>query len=250
MKLKMGLMVVPALLLGMCVVALQPGCDTGSPNDTGTVANGDFSGNYVGASNGLLVANNTGAPVSSINLNQSGSDLQAVDNNGILFKGTIGDILTLNGGSSNASSGSASATFTLTGGTTAGNSVTITGKLSGVGATATMTGLWVEPGVYSSIYGVAGITPIVVTSPSTNNNTTALSISPTSATLNTTSETVTFKASGGTSPYGWTVANTNGRLITAFSGPSVVYARNMAGNNTVVLSDSAGNTVTASIIQP
>lgn len=249
MKVKIGWMVVPALMLGLCVTGLLPGCSVGDPNDVGTVANGDFSGNYIGASNGLLVANNSGAPVSSLTVSQSGNSLQAVDNNGILFKGTIGDILS---SSTNASS-SESATFTLNGSTTAGNSVTITGKLSGVGSTATMTGLWVEPGLYSSIYGVAGITPIPI-SPSNNNsntnsNSTALSISPTSVTV--TNQIVTFTASGGTPPYTWTEANSNGTL-SASSGPSVFYTRHAVGDNKVMLNDSAspGHSVTADITQP
>jgi hypothetical protein len=159
MKLKIGWLVVPVLMLGMLAVGLMPGCQVGNPNDVTTVANGSFAGNYVGASNGVLVANNSGAAVTSLTVSQAGNQLQAVDNNGILFKGTIGDILG-NGGTTNASSSSASATFTLNGATTAGQSVTINGTLSANGAAATMTGLWVEPGLYSSVNGTATITPI------------------------------------------------------------------------------------------
>jgi hypothetical protein len=160
MKLKIGWIVVMVLMLGMFAVGLLPGCQVGNPNDVTTVANGSFAGNYVGASNGVLVANNSGAAVTSLTVSQAGNQLQAVDNNGILFKGTIGDILNTSGGSSNASSTSASATFTLNGATTAGQSVTINGTLSANGAAATMTGLWVEPGLYSSVNGTATITPI------------------------------------------------------------------------------------------
>jgi hypothetical protein len=164
MKLKNGWMLVPALMLGLFLTALLPGCSVGDPNDVTTVANGSFSGNYVGTQNGVLVAHNTGNPITSLTVSQSGNQLQAVDNNGILFKGTIGDILG-NGGTSNASSSSATATFTLTGATTAGQSVTITGNFKASGSTATMTGLWVEPTLYSSFSGVASITPVSTSTP-------------------------------------------------------------------------------------
>ena len=157
MKVKMSWMVVPVLLLGMLAVGLLPGCEVGSPNNVSTVANGDFSGQYAGTTNSALVANNSGSAVTVLTLSQSGNNLQAVDNNGILFKGTIGDILGAGGTSTNGSSGSASATFTLNGMTTAGQTVTITGDLHASGTTATMTGLCIEPTLNSSVHGTATI---------------------------------------------------------------------------------------------
>jgi hypothetical protein len=81
-------------------------------------------------------------------ISQFGNQLQAVDNNGILFTGSIGDIV------------SASTTFTLNGVTTGGEAVTINGNLRASGTTATMTGTWAEPSLFSSIYGTASISPI------------------------------------------------------------------------------------------
>lgn len=160
MKVKIEWMAVPVLLLGLCAVGVLPGCEVGSPNDVVAGANGNFSGNYVGTTNNALVANNSGSAVSSLSVSQTGNQLQAVDNNGILFKGTIGDILgATTTGTNSSSSGSAHATFTLNGMTTAGQTVTINGNLSASGSAATMTGIWTEPGLYSSINGTATITP-------------------------------------------------------------------------------------------
>ncbi len=154
MKEKTGLMMV--LMLGLRAVGVLPGCEVGSPNNVTALANGDFSGRYAGTTNNALVANNSGSPVTTLTLNQSGNQLQALDNNGILFKGTLGDILGSFGGSTNSSN--ASATFTLNGVTTAGQTVTINGTLHSTSTTtATMTGLWIEPGLNSSVNGTATI---------------------------------------------------------------------------------------------
>jgi len=159
MKVKLSWMVALVLLLGLCAVGVLPGCEVGNPNTVVAGANGNFSGTYAGTTNSALVANNSGSAVSTLALSQNGNQLQAVDNNGILFKGTIGDILGATGGTTNsASSGSAHATFTLNGTTTAGQAVSINGTLSASGSTATMTGIWTEPSLYSSINGTASIT--------------------------------------------------------------------------------------------
>jgi hypothetical protein len=135
-------------MLGLLVFGLLPGCEVGTPSDAAPVANGNFSGNYVGSSNANLVARSSGSAVTSMVISQFGNQLEGVDNNGILFKGTIGDIL------------NATATFTLTGSSTAGAAVTINGNLRASGTTATLTGVWTEPSFYSSIYGTASISPI------------------------------------------------------------------------------------------
>jgi hypothetical protein len=140
------------VLGGLLAVGLLPGCEVGSPDTLEATANGDFSGRYANGSS-RMVDNNSGNAINTLALNQSGNQLQAVDNNGILFKGTLGDIL------------NSSASFTLNGVTTAGQTVAINGTLRASGTTATMTGIWVEPGVYSSIYGTATISAITNSSP-------------------------------------------------------------------------------------
>ena len=132
---------------GLLAVGLLPGCEVGSPNSVEATANGNFSGRYANGSS-RMVENNSGGAINALGLNQFGNTLEAVDNNGILFKGTIGDIL------------NSSANFTLNGVTTVGQTVAINGTLRASGTTATMTGIWAEPGVYSSIYGTATIAAI------------------------------------------------------------------------------------------
>ena len=161
MKAKIGWMLAPVVVLGLLAVSVLPGCEVGSPNDVVATANGNFSGTYAASSNDVLVVNNSGNAVTYLVLTQSGNQLQAVDNNGLLFKGTIGDILSTSssGSSTNSTSSTTkSASFTLNGSTTAGQTVNINGTLSASGSTGRMTGIWSEPGVYGSIAGTASIT--------------------------------------------------------------------------------------------
>jgi hypothetical protein len=238
MKVKIGLMMAPALLLGLAAVGLLPGCEVGNPNDVVAGANGNFSGSYIGASGGLMVSGNSGAPVSSLTLSQMGNQLQAVDNNGGMFKGTVGDILYVGGNSSS----NVNAAFTLQGVTSVGAAVTINGTLIGSGSTATMTGQWVEPDRFRGFYGVAGIAPISA----------GILISPGSATLNGVGSNQTFTASGGIPPYNWTLGNSSGELSPANPTPTVTYTRTSAetGDNTLTVTDGGGATTTVGIRQP
>ena len=232
-------------VLGLCAAYLLPGCEVGSLDDATPVGNGNFSGTYIGPSNGLMVAENSGSPVTSLVLNQFGNLLDAVDNNGMHFTGTIGDILTMSGNSADAR-----ASFVLNGKTTADKTVTINGTLSGSGSTAVMSGMWVEPDFYRSFYGVAGIKVIPPKG--------TLGISPNSMIVYDVTGPVTVKAVDGTTPYEWwlkgstgpgILANAHGS-ISASSGPSVIYTRILAGDNYIVLRDLTGQTVTNYITQP
>lgn len=114
----------------------------------------DFSGVYDGIDPEPLVSPpNSGSRVTRLNLIQSGDQLQATDNNNYVFYGTIGE-------SRGADSGSAQASFTLQGKTTAGQAVTIAGTLAGSGSSATMRGTWMEPGIYAIVNGDAIINQI------------------------------------------------------------------------------------------
>ena len=158
MKLKAWLVAVPMLLIGVLAIGLLPGCEVGSVDDVVPSSSGNFSGLYAGPSGSPLVAHNSGNAVNSLNLSQYGNQLQAVDNNGILFKGTLGDIV------------NSSATFSLDGTSTAGAQANISGTLHASGSTASMVGTWTEPSIYSAVNGTASITPIPTNSPVTNTN--------------------------------------------------------------------------------
>lgn len=158
MKAKAWLLVAPVLVMGVLAVGLLPGCEVGSADNVVPTSSGNFSGNYTNPNGGAMVGRNTGSAVTSLSVSQFGNALNAVDNNGILFKGTLGDVV------------NSSAAFTLEGATTAGAQVNVNGNLRASGSTAVMNGVWAEPNFYSSIYGTASITPITNT-PSTNTNT-------------------------------------------------------------------------------
>lgn len=59
-----------------------------------------------------------------------------------------------------------------------------------------------------------------------------------------------LQAAGGTPPYKWDVVDVSLGTIIESDGPSAVYQRNAAGDNTVILKDSAGNEVYAAVSQP
>jgi hypothetical protein len=88
---------------------------------------------------------------------------------------------------------------------------------------------------------------------STNTPVNTLSVSPPAASLAAFGSSVTFTAAGGTPPYLWEVADTGlGGFPSGQQaiGISVTYTRTFPGNNTVTLSDSAGNTKVIPITQP
>ena len=123
------------------------GCEVGSPDTSirqvGISVDGLYAGTLTG---GRLTSRNSGAAVTQLNLRQTGSSLEATDNNGIRFAGSI------NGESSSR------APFTLEGRTTAGAVVNIVGTINVSGTTASMIGSWVEPSLIGDIQASASVT--------------------------------------------------------------------------------------------
>ena len=145
------------------------GCEVGSSDSVTRTMEVDFTGLYTAdtdVSTDLVSPANSGTRVTSLNLIQSGDQLQAIDNNGIVFGGTLNDV--------SENSGTAAAGFTLEGSTTAGKSVTISGSLSGSGTTAEMRGTWIEPDMYAYVTGQATINLI----PTNGTYTLTMNISP------------------------------------------------------------------------
>lgn len=121
------------------------GCEVGSSdsavrnldiNVTGVYRNTDTNAN-----NGKLVSNNSGDPITQLDLRQTGDQLEANDNNGKSFSGTIGD----------------DGNFTMTGLTTAGQEGTMVGTIEASSGMGTMRGTWAEPTMYGTIYGQATV---------------------------------------------------------------------------------------------
>ena len=164
-----GLVLLLVATLGISTLFLL-GCEISAADSVVRNVGVDFSGVYDGVDSQSLVSQNSGAKVKSLNLIQTGDLLELVDNNGLIFRGTLGSVQ--NDG------GIATASFTFTGSTTAGNEVTATGTLTGEGESATMKGTWIEPFLSGVINGDATINPVQTNSPTTG-YTLTVSISPT-----------------------------------------------------------------------
>ncbi len=160
------------------------GCEIGSSDSAVRNMNVNFSGLYDAkdATTPFVSPANSGALVTRLNLRQNGDQLEAIDNNDIVFRGTLND--------PSGDSGSATAGFMLEGHTTAGNSVTISGTLSGSGTTAEMKGTWIEPDRYCNLLGDANINAIPT---NTGTYTLTVNISPSNGV-----GTVSLHPSGGT----------------------------------------------------
>lgn len=206
------------------------GCDVGSPDTVIRGVSVNVEGYYAGQlTDGRLTSQNTGAPVTSLNLRQNGEELEAVDNNGIIFRGRI------------SGESSSRAPFTLAGTTSAGQAVTISGAIAVNGTSGSMSGTWIEPTLYGTIQAVATV--------STNSNSgTSLALSPAGPVTMGTSGTQTFTVSGGAGSYAWSLSASSLGSLNSSIGASVVYTASGTGSQTITVTDSS-STATAHITQ-
>ena len=151
MKLKL---LFPLALLG--VVLISAGCNVQSGNDAVRTISASISGFYTNPDGGRMVTQNTGNTVTQMNVTQQGDQLTAIDNNGNIFRGTIGR------------ADESTATFELRGQTTTGQPVTISGNFVINGTTGTMQGTWIEPSLFGSIFGQATVDANPIPAPVTN----------------------------------------------------------------------------------
>lgn len=116
-----------------------------------------IAGVYRNSDGSRIVDRNSGAAVRSLNLQQQGDRLEAVDNNGRLFRGSF------------IAESDARGTLELRGTTTDGVAVTISGTIAVTGSKAYLSGTWIEPALFGTISAQAD----VVSAPApTNTNTT------------------------------------------------------------------------------
>ena len=139
------------LVLMTCVIVTLPlalfiGCEIDSAENTITDVDIIVEGYYTNPDGGNLVQKNTGSAITSLNVLQDGSSLEAIDNNGLIFRGTIGQVTE-----------SSTASFTLEGYTSTRAAATIVGNFSVSGDSSTMRGTWAEPTLYSTVYGTATV---------------------------------------------------------------------------------------------
>ncbi len=231
-------------LAHLAAILLPSGCEIDSADTFSRDVPVDFSGFYTACS-GNLVGGNSGASITTLDLRQSGDRLEAVDNNGSIWRGSLGEVQ--NGRS----------TFELKGRTTTDTEGIFSGTLSSSDAGSTnssgaadgsMRGTYIEPGRFSSFCGNADI-------PGSSNGGgsggTSLAISPSSdQSITTAGGAISFTASGGNGTYTWTISDSSLGALSASSGSSVTYTRSATavGTQTLTLGDGS-NTRSVSIAQ-
>ena len=198
----------------------------------------NFSGFYTGNSGGKIVSNNSGADITSLDLRQSGDSLEAVDNNGNIWRGNLGEVQ--NGSSS----------FELNGKTSSGTEATFSGNINSSdggstgsvnNVTGTMQGTFIEPNRFSTFYATATI-PGSSGGDDGGSGGSSLAISPSTAqTITAASGQITFTASGGSGSYTWSRSSSSLGNLNSSSGSSVTYTRSATavGTQTITLSDGS-----------
>lgn len=227
-----------ASLLALLAIALA-GCEVGtsSPNNLIRNVGVDYSGYYTGQNtDSAIPSKQTGALISNFNLIQTGDTLQAIDNNGEIWKGEI---------SNTPDANNLTATFTMKGKTSTGAKITMVGILTKTDAKdqeATMSGTWIEPTFYAT-FKALGTVSATATNGSSGGT---LVITPAHPTGIAAGGTVQFSVSGnGSATVNWTAVN--GTLTTS-TGTSTTFTLGSSGTQaSVTASDSAGHTKTAQI---
>lgn len=193
-------------------------------DSSGTVY--DFSGTYYNGDNeggALVTPAQSGSAITWLRLTQYGSVLEGSDSSRQLWRGKI----------SGVSSGG-NAAFTLSGTTSAAQSVDVVGTLRYADGASTMDASWIESSGRSCTINAQA----AVSAPHTNSNPTAsLSISPSSASI-ASGASRSFKVSGGSAPYSWSLSSSSYGSLSSYSGASVTFRAYTSVSGTVVLSVS------------
>lgn len=207
--------------------AVLVGCEVGSP-DTVIRQVGLIIAGFYANSGGNIVSENTGAAIETLNLIQDGSDLQAIDNNGRIFRGSV------------SSASESSAQIQLTGLTSAGAQGIIQAVVTVSGGSATMQGTWIEPSLYGTVYGTATV-------PTNGSSGGTITISGSSSVSN--NSTTTFTATGGSGTYTWSVGNSGLGTITGTGATGVYVANATDGTQTIRVSASGGGSGSKTVTQ-
>jgi hypothetical protein len=216
---------IPAIAALLAASCTTDGIDTASPvvSSDGNVIN--VAGVYRNEESSPIVSpTNSGLPVIQIDLRQNGSSLEGIDNNGKIFRGTLG----------RASEGNR-ASFNMTGQTTDGKDVTISGTILIEGIIGTMSGTWIEPDRYATILAKA-------LGPSVTSNTTAISISFLGSASLTNGQSKTFSAivTGNPAPVTWSATPSNLGSPTSKEGNSFTFTAS-SSTGTVTITAIAGS---------
>jgi hypothetical protein len=158
-----------------CVLALitmihVTGCSVDSANSVARSVSVNVAGFYAYDSGNCannqdrFVSANSGKQVISLNLRQIGDQLEAIDNNGIIFRGTIGNET------------ESSASFNLSGATTEGRAVVISGSIAIGGGEGVMRATWIEDTFFATLCGSANGPSVTTNTPTPTNTNTTTSI--------------------------------------------------------------------------
>jgi len=129
------------LCLGVCLCLV--GCEISGGDETVRQIALNIAGTY--QNNSGIASNQSGSRVTSLTLQQSGDQLDGIDNLGLRWGGTIGR------------TDDTTASITLSGLTSTGVQVVITGDVRVEGTQGVMTGLWVEPVIRASVSAEASV---------------------------------------------------------------------------------------------
>lgn len=148
------------------VLVMVSACTVDSANAVSRSVSADVTGVYRYDSDscnndGRFVSANSGSRVIYFDVRQIGDQLEAIDNNGIIFRGTIGHV------------SDSSASFNITGSTTAGNGVTVSGSIEIGSGKGVMRATWIEDNFFATVCGSANGPAITETDPGTNVTTNA-----------------------------------------------------------------------------
>lgn len=225
----------------LLALALFTSCTIDSADEFSRDVSVNFSGFYQNKTAGKIVSNNSGNSITSLDLRQTGDSLEAVDNNGRIWRGNLGEVQ--NGTSS----------FELNGQTTAGRDGTFSGTLSTSdsgstgsvsNAKGTMQGTYIESDRFGTFSATATIPGSVDNGDDDNDS--DLTISPTSATV-ALNATRVFSVSGSQGTITWNISGTGSGSVSPQTGTSTTFTRTTAGTITITASDSAGGSVSATI---
>lgn len=222
-----------ALALPLAALALVS-CDIGAADSTsavpsdssGTIYN--FAGLYMNATNkGDVIVfptnKQSGKKLTWLRLLQYGNELEAYDNAGKTWNGSISTIQ------------SGTANFSLNGSTTAGQAVEIAGTLIYKDQQSEMNATWIEPAFYGSIFATATVSPAA-----TNNPATSVTISPSSATIPVNGSRA-FTASGGNGTYTWTQSNSARGTLSSTTGTTITYQWESSGTDILTVTSGAAS---------
>lgn len=140
---------------------LYGGCEIDSADSVSSNLGINVAGVYDN-NNTPIITRNSGAAITQLNVIQDGSRLQMIDNNGLVFRGNLSV--------ADGAEGAQSASFSVSGVTTAGAEGIISGSITVDGTTATMRGTWAEPTLFGNVFATASVEATPDPTPEPTNN--------------------------------------------------------------------------------